>query len=353
MNGMVEPDVLALASLLARRAGLPEPLGVVQLPGGRNNRVYRVDGAEVSGGPWLLKRYFSHPGDLRDRLGAEFAFLTHAAALGEERTPRALARTDVAAGEPSAALYSFVPGRALVPGEVRPEHVRQALDLVARLNAGREACTALALPVASEACFSLPQHLELVAGRVTRLAALEPVDGLDRQALGFVTEGLAPALAEARAKALAVAAPEDLVLLPPGQRCVSPSDFGFHNALLGADGQLVFLDFEYAGWDDPAKLVCDFFLQPRVPAPWECLGWFAGELAGRLGAPGLSRRVAALLPVCRVKWCCILLGEFLAVPNARRSFAAGPDRADLAQPDTRQRQLALAQALLSRDLQLP
>jgi tyrosyl-tRNA synthetase len=28
-----------------------------------------------------------------------------------------------------------------------------------------------------------------------------------------------------------------------------------------------FLDFEYAGWDGPAKLVCDFFCQPALPAP--------------------------------------------------------------------------------------
>ena len=49
-------------------------------------------------------------------------------------------------------------------------------------------------------------------------------------------------------------------------RCLSPSDFGFHNAL--AQGETVrFIDFEYAGWDDPAKTVCDFFHHPGVPVP--------------------------------------------------------------------------------------
>ena len=55
--------------------------------------------------------------------------------------------------------------------------------------------------------------------------------------------------------------------LGEADRVVSPSDFGFHNALRTEDGRLAFLDFEYAGWDDPAKLVCDFELQPAVPAP--------------------------------------------------------------------------------------
>ena len=40
------------------------------------------------------------------------------------------------------------------------------------------------------------------------------------------------------------------------------------NALLAAsDKKLRFLDFEYAGWDDPAKLIGDFFCQPAIPAP--------------------------------------------------------------------------------------
>ena len=54
---------------------------------------------------------------------------------------------------------------------------------------------------------------------------------------------------------------------------LSPSDFGFHNALLGPDGKLCFIDFEYAGWDDPAKLICDFFCQPQTPVPQAHLGF--------------------------------------------------------------------------------
>ena len=37
------------------------------------------------------------------------------------------------------------------------------------------------------------------------------------------------------------------------QRTLSPSDFGFHNALLRGGREWVFLDFEYFGWDDPGQ----------------------------------------------------------------------------------------------------
>jgi thiamine kinase-like enzyme len=49
---------------------------------------------------------------------------------------------------------------------------------------------------------------------------------------------------------------------------VSPSDFGFHNIII-KNNKLVFIDFEFSGWDDPAKMYCDFILQPKFQIPRE------------------------------------------------------------------------------------
>ena len=73
--------------------------------------------------------------------------------------------------------------------------------------------------------------------------------------------------------------------LDPAERCLSPSDFGFHNAILANDGRLRFIDFEYAGWDDPSKLICDFFCQPAVPAPPQAFDRFATAIAAELPTP--------------------------------------------------------------------
>src|ERR1019366_5574171 len=101
-----------------------------------------------------------------------------------------------------------------------------------------------------------------------------------------------------------------------------PSDFGFHNALMADDGTLRFLDFEYAGWDDPAKTVCDFFCQPACPAPLECYADFADAVAEATAHPALSRRrFDLLLPMYRLKWCCIMLNDFLPAGAGRRRFA--------------------------------
>ena len=105
-------------------------------------------------------------------------------------------------------------------------------------------------------------------------------------------------------------------------RCISPSDFGFHNVLLKNDGALCFIDFEYAGWDDPAKLIGDFFCQPAVPVPPVYFDEFAAMVVSYSVRPeALRERAYLLLPAFQIKWCCIMLNEFLPAAAQRRQFA--------------------------------
>jgi len=95
------------------------------------------------------------------------------------------------------------------------------------------------------------------------------------------------------------------------ERILSPSDFGFNNILKREDGTLVYLDFEYFGWDDPAKLVADFYLQPEVPLPLRYREIF---LEGALGNFGVASTWAKRLPLVylllSIKWCLIMLNIF-------------------------------------------
>ena len=109
--------------------------------------------------------------------------------------------------------------------------------------------------------------------------------------------------------------------------CISPSDFGFHNALAEGD-RIGFIDFEYAGRDDPAKLVCDFFCQPEVPVPLVHMAGFARRLIAGLDLdPSHEGRCHLLLDAYRVKWACIILNDFLPLGSARRAYAE-PARTD-------------------------
>ena len=338
---MIPHELRAAAGVLLRAAGYQSDFAAARLDGGGNNRVFRLDSGGRSA---VLKVYFRHESDPRDRLGAEFAFARFAwDRAGLRSLPRPLA-ADAANG---LGLYEFIEGRKLAPGEVDDNAVGQALDFLAGLNRTRDAAGHLAL--GSETCFAVSEHVATVDRRVARLAAIEGDEPEERAARAFVAERLAPAWESVRRRLGPGARGAVADELPEPLRLVSPSDFGFHNAILPADGKLRFIDFEYAGWDDPARLVGDFFHQVEVPVPLAFVEPFLARLGGILGdeAGAAAARSRLLLPLFAVKWCCILLNDFHPVDRERRRFAAASGR------ERRAAQLDKARRLLARIDALP
>jgi hypothetical protein len=323
--------VRGLGERLTAEAGLPPPRAVIRLSGGKNNRVYRLDDASV------LKLYHWDPSDPRDRLRAEWGFLSYAQARGVADVPRPLARDDTA----HAGLYSLLPGRKPVAGDVTPAYVDSALAFLLAVNAAPR--DPMVLDPGSEACFSLNEHITTIERRVARLGEIDPA--LPGQAAALIRDRLRSAWDRVRAVLLGSAERLGIAadrLLDETELCVSPSDFGFHNALAD-DGRIGFIDFEYAGRDDPAKLACDFFCQPEVPVPVRYVGDFVGRLTDGLGLTEVhAARCHLLLDAYRVKWACIILNDFLPGGAARRAYA------DLAgTPERYDRQLARAVAKLN------
>jgi len=257
----------------------------------------------------LLKSYFQHPQDSRDRLGTEFAFCSFAWKNGIRSVPQPLAKDDKA----FLALYEYIDGKSLRGAPIGAEAVAQAGKFFVALNRHKDSAEARALPPASEACFSFDDHLKCVP---RRLKALEAVK--ESQAGEFIRGELAAAWEKISRRPL-----------PQGefsnaQRCLSPSDFGFHNALSCADGKLRFIDFEYAGWDDPAKMAADFFSQVSVPVPFQYFQAFLEQATeGMADAETVRRRADWILPIHRLKWICLMLNDFLPAGEERRRFAAG------------------------------
>ncbi len=310
-----EPPLAQAAALIPG-----EPTGTPRLhpiAGGRNNRVYLVDPGHGST-PYVLKQYFLNPADPRDRFAAEHAFYRWIHLQAIQRTPKPAA-WDV---PNRLALFHLAPGRKLLPGEPAPHHIDQAVAFIRELNSHRLTPEAASLPNASEACFSISDHLSRIQLRVERLTRLQPHSDTDRAALDFIRSRLQPRWSRLQTSLTSQLPAHDLHPLPQHHRCLSPSDFGFHNALLDDQDTLRFLDFEYAGWDDPAKLVCDFFCQPQVPVDLRFWDQVVQPLGQALDQPSsLAARARFLLPAYRIKWCCILLNEFLASDSSRRAFA--------------------------------
>ena len=324
--------------LFLDECGLAGEVELEPLLQGGNNRVFRVRHAT---GEFVLKSYFHDPADPRDRFGAERAFYELLRSQGIRRTPEPLGWD----ARQRLGLFSLIPGRKLAPEEVDEDRVREAVEFALEINQARHSPAAQALQPASEACFTLAQHIATVERRVRRLEQILPQDELAAEAGAFVRSELEPAWERVRTRFTSRPGEELNRELSRGGRCISPSDFGFHNALLGTDGRMRFIDFEYAGSDDPAKLVCDFFCQPELAVDvrhWEMVVRPLDRLLDN-SSTDLPERAARLLPAYQIKWCCILLNEFLRVDSARRRFAAGGEVAG-----RKAQQLAKARALLSR-----
>ena len=336
MGSLEEQAVQALAE----RAGIGAVRSVAPMAGGANNRVFQL---EAEKGTYLLKSYFRHPEDPRDRLGTEFAFSQFAWNHGVRCIPQPLA-SDPAA---SLGLFEFVFGSSMKGTVAGEAAVEQAIEFFRTLNRARRQDEASKLPRASESCLSLDDHFNTVNRRVERLQLLPVGAEVDLAAASFVEQEVVPAWCQVLATSRAVGASHCLssdVPLRTDDRCLSPSDFGFHNAILANDGRLRFIDFEYAGWDDPSKLICDFFCQPAVPATPQAFERFARAVVAEFPNPAIHlARARLLLPIYRVKWVCIMLNEFLPVSGSRRAFSGTSVERDARKIS----QLAKAQAALA------
>jgi hypothetical protein len=304
-----------MAERLLKSAGWPQAIRIQEFPGGRNNRVFRV---ETQKGECLLKLYFRDPSDSRDRLGHEYGFLEACRGVGIEALSKPLAKDS----ENGAALYEFIKGSRVEA--VGSTEILLAAQFIEKINQHRENKMFRALPNAAEACFSFKEHVGSVDRRIDRLTQMESASPLDREARFWVEKELIPGWKKIREQ---IVREKDLEKeLDQAMRIISPSDFGFHNSLRKEDGSLVFLDFEYAGWDDPAKLVCDLANQPDRPLSLKEAEPFSSSLLSWLGEADFWRsRFRILAPLYQVKWACIVLNDFLPFGRNRRKFQKDGD----------------------------
>jgi len=307
-----EPLIAALADLLDER---PDHIDLVPGQTGGNNRIFI---ATVGNRKLVAKVYFRDESDTRDRLKTEYGFLVYARRLGLTSVPRPVACNPAR----DIGIYEFVEGRKVTSSEIEVGAVDQAIALFLSINRNDAREHAGELPDASEACFSVHEHLVMVDRRIARLSTISAHEALGREAIEF-TRALAGQWEISKARILR--RPHSVAGAPGSrieERCVSPSDFGFHNTIRRPSGELCFIDFEYAGWDDPAKMAGDFFCHPAVPVGMEHYDHFLAEtMRYSKSAAQLEARARVLFPVFQTKWCCIILNDFLPDSVRRRRFA--------------------------------
>lgn len=314
---------------------------------GGNNQIYRLRGR---GQDFALKFYPPQAEDQRDRLGLEFSALKFMSSNGVKSVPMPIAMSR----QTNCALYEWVDGT--VVNKTGVNDIESMIALVGELAELRNTVEAAGLSPASASCLNKGDPGRQLEARLERLTlAGEHDPSLDR----FLSSWLEPAVKTARQTyernnpSWRIPSPG---MIPQAHQTISPSDFGFHNALRLSDGSLVFVDFEYFGWDDAVKMVCDVLLHPGMNLEAGLKQkFFAGvELIFDPTENGeFRRRVIELFPIFRLIWCTILLNEFLPDTWHRRQLARGGNL-----DEQKATQLAKALAMIEdpgheHDLKLP
>jgi hypothetical protein len=208
--------------------------------------------------------------------------------------------------ESRTSLLSWIDGEPV--NEVSDADVQRFADFQLQLHDVIDAAARVEIGEASEACLSGRRIVSHIRSRFDRLNAVK--HQVHRFA-DFFDAGLEPALTRFEATArsryawLGIDFDSDL---PADQRTLIPSDFGAHNALRNANGELSFVDFEYFGWDDPLTSVGNFIFHPGMTLTSLQRRIYQTAIVNRFGAKSEARR-EALMPLFGLRFAAIILGE--------------------------------------------
>jgi hypothetical protein len=210
------------------------------------------------------------------------------------------------------AIYEWIKGTHL--SSIKNKHILEALRFIGKIQnvKGKSSCE-----LASEACLSAKHLFTQIDNRLNKLLL---VDNQDLQ--NFLNTVFKPLWSQTK-KWSNQHWPSDNITndLDISVQALSPSDFGFHNALL-EDNKLYFLDFEYFGRDDPVKLMADFVWHPGMDlSNSQKTIWLNGAFEIFTKDSNIHARFHAAWPAYGLRWSLILLNEFLKDGWQKRVYA--------------------------------
>lgn len=314
---MSGPRTELLRSVVERLLGWPI-VEMIPIPRGGNNRLFVASTASAQ--PVLVKQYHVDARDPRDRLRTEYVALQQMRNFGIAQVPKPIA----ADYDSHVALYGFILGNAADEQPACAQDIDEMLALAQALRSMAQEPHLDMFGLASEAVLSPRMVLNHIYSRVQALRESSEAH-LRSELLVFLEQHFLPLLdflvSECHRILESITVPQ--TDLPLRQQTLSPCDFGFHNAVRQPDGALVFVDFEYFGWDDPVKMVSDVLLHPAHSlSPELQRRFFDGARTLFHDDHRLDLRLRAMFPLFGMKWVLIVLNALSDIGAARRRFAA-------------------------------
>lgn len=298
---MIQPSDVLLTQLF-----LPPVKTCRLLTGGRNSQLYLL---QTEDDQFVLKIYPQLKKEVVNRFQVESQCFAFFAKHHVTCVPRLIQTIDSA--ETQAILISYIPG---IKPEPTVAYLDAVFDFLAQLKQLSQFKEAHAFPLAASPYLCLSHLYDEILQRLNRFYPLFP----DEPLLADFFDGHFSPCWEYLIHRIELLSPleKNFFHLPlsENKRVLIPGDFGTHNTLFDPESnQFYFFDFEYFGWDDPIRLICDFLYHPAMNLSIEARKIVLERAKRCYGQedPDFEQRLVFALPFFMIRWVLIILNEFL------------------------------------------
>lgn len=202
-------------------------------------------------------------------------------------------------------ILKYVEGKRI--NKITAKNISQAINFLAKLHEMSKKI--YSYQYATEACLKANDLIDQIDIRLKNL------DSVDNKDIRKTLKKLTKLYIELKNRAYDMW-PEDNIEKNLNRKFLtfSPSDFGFHNAIIDKNKYITFIDFEYFGLDDPVKLLSDFLWHPALSLTTNQKILFTKKFFKIFENDYLlKKRLNAAYSLYGMRWCLIILNKVLKI----------------------------------------
>ena len=284
------------AQLFLSKLGYGKIKSIKEIKDGRNSQVYKLIVDQYN---FILKVYEDKK---KIRINREKIFYEYLNKIEKNNTVNPLGFNIGL----NMALYPYINGDKIK--KIRNNYIKKLVNFINQINKKKNF---IKLPYAIDGIKNRKNHIKLCQYKINQMKKVKLNNETMKDFSFFLNNKILPKFKEIKKSFLNKNLYSSYkTKLSKNEMIISPSDFGFHN-IIKSKNNFYFFDFEYAGLDDPVKLICDFFCQPDQSLTALQKKIFIKNLSFKNHSfKQLELLTKIFLPFHTLKWCCIILNEF-------------------------------------------
>ena len=277
---------------------------IKQFKSGRNNKVFKII---INKKKYVLKIFYNKKEPSFSRMKREIYFLKNAYKLKKNNVASLINYSY----NKSYILTSYLQGRKIL--ELSKIELFSISNFISHLNKNKFTYPYLAI----DSCNSLKDHINLL-NRKYRFFKNNAI--FNRELRFFIENKFLPTKVEVINKIKKNINKKILYKkINKNNKIISPSDLSILN-IKKYKNKILYYDFEYSGIDDPLKLICDIYCNPSNNM--NNINLFTKKILNNFGLQEKKHYLLELfIPLHKLKWCLIILNEFIKDKREVRRFA--------------------------------